>query len=57
VLARYGNIRAANPDLALRALVAAIEYIEKTGRSLEDEEFKGILKGLSPKRDMKITRK
>jgi len=57
VLYRYGNIKAANPEMATNALILANQFIEKTGKKITDEQFKALLYDLSPKRSIKITRK
>ncbi len=56
---RYGNIKAANPDMALSVLVTVTGYLERNDVSmLSDGDFKAMLKKMIPKkRDISITRK
>lgn len=54
-LMRLGNVKAANPEVALQAM-AAIMQIKKD--VINDDDLKHILKMIQPKkRDIKITRK
>jgi len=58
-LLRYGNIKAANPETAIKILVAITGYINRTNiEIINDRDFKTILKKIIPKkRDIRITRK
>ncbi len=53
---RYGNVRIAHPETALRALILIAQQIE-AGRisRIEDQDLKNILKAIQPKkRDFNI---
>ncbi len=57
-LERYGNIKAADPDKALR-IITVIGQLIQSGRvgTITDEMLKSLLKQLAPKkRDIKINR-
>jgi len=56
---RYGNLRAANPEFAVRVLMVVAQYLEKTKTSqMDDRQFKSLLKQIVPKkRDINIKRK
>ena len=55
---RYANIRAANPDLATRVLVALAQHIEKNNiQQIDDEQFKSMLRHLTQKKDIRIRRR
>jgi len=49
-LARYGNIRAANPEQAVKVLVAMTQLLTKTDKMITDSEFKDILREIIPKK-------
>ena len=55
--ARYSNIRAADPEYAVQALIKAAQYIDKQKRDIDDEEFKRILKEIAPRRGFNIRRR
>ncbi len=58
-LLRYGNIKSANPEMALSILVTLTGYLERNrDGNLSDEDFKAMLKEMVPrKRDISIMRK
>ena len=53
---RLGRVRAANPELAKKAEEVSIQLIQQ-GRSITDRTLKEILTRLSPKREIRITRR
>lgn len=56
---RYGNIKAADPELAARVLLSAAQYIDKMKvKMLTDDDFKRLLAGIMPRRrDFQIRRR
>ena len=55
--ARYGNIKAAHPELAMQILLVLAQLVKQTRiKELTDDQFKEILQELTPeKRETKIT--
>jgi len=53
---RLGRVRAANPDLVEQAENLCIQLIQQ-GRQVDDATMKVILDRLTPKRDIRITRR
>ncbi len=53
---RLGRVRTANPDLAAQAEMVCIQIIQQ-GKGVDDKTLKVILERLSPKREMRITRR
>lgn len=59
-LSRFGNIKAANPELATQVtlVIAQLAHAGKIRKQLTDSEFRALLDQITPKkRDIKITRK
>ena len=58
-LIRYGNIKVAHPEKAIQVLVVIAQLIQQQNiQKLTDEQFKEILKKLTPKkREFKIKRR
>lgn len=58
-LQRYGNIKAAHPDTALRLVMVLAQAIQagQVKQHIDDEMLKRILGQLTQKRDIKITRR
>ena len=56
-LARYGNIKSAHPELAMKILVVIAQIMQQTNvKELTDEQFKEVLQHIIPeKRETKIT--
>lgn len=53
---RLGRVRAANPELAEKAEIVSIQFIQQ-GKSISDEVLVEILNRLTPKREIRITRR
>ncbi|MBR9681756.1 MAG: hypothetical protein GOV00_03070 [Candidatus Altiarchaeota archaeon] len=53
---RLGRVRAANPKLATQAESISIQMIQQ-GKGVNDDTLKIILDRLTPKREIKITRR
>jgi DNA-binding TFAR19-related protein (PDSD5 family) len=49
-LARYGNIRAANPEKAIQLLAVLGQTLQSTDQVVDDEQLKDILIRMAPER-------
>jgi DNA-binding TFAR19-related protein (PDSD5 family) len=58
-LLRYGNLKSAFPEKSLQVIMVINQLVQQNhiNKKLNDTEFKEILKTLSQKREIKITRK
>jgi DNA-binding TFAR19-related protein (PDSD5 family) len=55
---RYANIRAANPEIAVKVLAVTVQQLERRQGTLDDEGFRELLEKIMPKRRaFRITRK
>ncbi|MBR9680668.1 MAG: hypothetical protein GOU98_02485 [Candidatus Altiarchaeota archaeon] len=52
---RLGRIKVANPELAEKVEMIALQFIQQ-GKTINDEVLKELLSRLTPKRDIKIRR-
>ena len=57
-ISRYGNLKAAHPDVAIQAIAVIAQAAGQIKEKISDEQFKNILKQMQkPKKEFKILRR